>query len=56
MPMAVGVRFEDDMLARYGCGTVDAVAGKSCPAGLVVVVVDDGVLLSSIFFESLLVS
>lgn len=44
------------MLARYGCGTVEAVAGHSQPAGVLAVVLNEGILLSPRAFASLLVS
>lgn len=44
------------MLARYGCGTVEPVAGHGSPTGVLAVVLNDGVVLSPEFFASLLVS
>lgn len=44
------------MLERYGCGTVEVVAGRSRPAGVLAIVLNDGVFLSPEFFASLLVS
>ena len=51
-----GSRFEDAMLSKYGCGTVSAIAGHSRPAGLLAVVLNDGVVFSPDAFASLLVS
>ena len=51
-----GERFQDDMLRKYGCATIEAVAGRRRPAGVLVVVLNDGVLLSPDFFASLLVN
>lgn len=51
-----GLGFEDVMLAKYGCGTVEAVAGRSRPAKVLAVVLNDGFHLSPRAFASLLVS
>ena len=44
------------MLSKYGCGTLSAVAGRSRTAGLLAVVLNDGVAFSPAAFASLLVT
>ena len=51
-----GLRFQDAMLEKYGCATVEAVAGHCRPTGILAVILNDGVFLSPDFFASLLVS
>ena len=49
------LRFQDAMLAKYGCGTVEAVAGRCQPADVLAAVLNDDVFFSPEFFASLLV-
>lgn len=51
-----GCSFEKAMLAKYGCGSVETVAGRSRPASVLAVVLNEGILLTPRAFATLLVS
>jgi hypothetical protein len=51
-----GSGFEDAMLAKHGCRTVEAVAGHCRPAGVLAVVLNKGIMFSPTAFATLLVN
>lgn len=53
-PDDVGIRFENRMLQRYGCGTVSAVVGARCATMLRASILTDGVFCSPSFIARML--